>query len=70
MGNFFGLFFGSIFGTIFLVFIAVLILLGIVKLFRISMSQEDWEGCFTIIGWIALVITFVVFICNKCSTAG
>ena len=64
------IFFGSIFGTIFLIVIGAIILLGIVKLFRISMSQEDFEGCFTIIGWIALAITFIVFICNKCSAAG
>jgi len=70
MDNFFGMFFGSIFGTIFLFFIAVIIFFGIVKLFRISISQEDFDGCFTIIGWIALAITFFVFICNKCSAAG
>lgn len=66
MGNFFG----SIFGTIFLIIIASIILVGVVKLFKISMSQEDIEGCFTIIGWMALVITLIVFICNKCSAVG
>ena len=66
MGNFFG----SIFGTIFLIIIASIILVGVVKLFKISVSQEDIEGCFTIIGWMALVITLIVFICNKCSAVG
>ena len=66
MGNFFG----SIFGTIFLIIIASIILVGVVKLFKISVSQEDIEGCFTIIGWMALVITLIVFICNKCSSVG
>ena len=66
MGNFFG----SIFGAIFLIIIAAIILVGIVKLFKISVSQEDFDGCFTIIGWMALAITFIVFICNKCSAAG
>lgn len=66
MGNFFG----SIFGAIFLIVIAAIILVGIVKLFKISVSQEDFDGCFTIIGWMALAITFIVFICNKCSAAG
>ena len=63
-------FFGSIFGTIFMIFIGVIILVGIIKLFRISVSQEDVEGCFSIIGFIALAITFMVFIFNKCSAAG
>ncbi len=60
----------SIFGTIFMIFIGVIILVGIIKLFRISVSQEDVEGCFSIIGFIALAITFMVFIFNKCSAAG
>lgn len=63
-------FLGSIFGTIFMIFIGVIILVGIIKLFRISVSQEDVEGCFSIIGFIALSITFMVFIFNKCSAAG
>ena len=63
-------FLGSIFGTIFMIFIGVIILVGIIKLFRISVSQEDVEGCFSIIGFIALAITFMVFIFNKCSSAG
>lgn len=63
-------FLGSIFGTIFMIFIGVIILVGIIKLFRISVSQEDVEGCFSIIGFIALAITFMVFIFNKCSAAG
>ena len=57
-------------GTIFMVLIAVIILACIAKLFKISVSQEDFDGCFTIISWIAIVITLIVFICNKCSEAG
>ena len=53
-----------------MIFIGVIILVGIIKLFRISVSQEDVEGCFSIIGFIALAITFMVFIFNKCSAAG
>ena len=53
-----------------MIFIGVIILVGIIKLFRISVSQEDVEGCFSIIGFIALSITFMVFIFNKCSAAG
>ena len=63
-------FFGSIFGTVFIIVICVIILVGIIKLFKINVSEEDIRGCFTIIGYIALAITFIVFILNKCSSGG
>ena len=66
MGNFFG----SIFGSIFMFFIGAIILVGIIKLFRTNVSQEDVEGCLSIVGIIALATTFIVFIFNKCSDAG
>ena len=64
------LFFGSVFGAIFMIVIGAIILVGIIKLFRLKVNQEDVEGCFSIIGFIAFAITFMVFVLNKCSEAG
>ena len=61
-------FFGSIFGALFIIFIIWIVIAIIVKLFKVKVNQEDFEGCFTIIGYIGLGIAFIVFLLNKCSS--
>ena len=61
-------FWGSIFGAIFIVFIISIIYVIIVRLFRIKVDNETVSSCFSYICYIALVISFIVFLLNKCST--
>jgi len=64
-----GSFWGTIFGAIFIAIILWVVYAVIGRLFSIKVDSEDFEGCFTAIGYIALAISIFIYILNQCSSS-
>lgn len=60
---------GSPIGFILIMIVGAVVLIVIARLFKIKLSAEDAEGCFAMVGWIALGVMFLAFLFNKCSAA-